>query len=93
MQGTIFLQKFSSQAEMDRDPFPIRITSVAEFQRLLQGKRVMNISVRGGETLRFLDEVTIWFTDESSIIFRIRDNMEIGVINYLPREHKHGRHT
>ena len=73
MQGFICLQKYHSHEEMEKDTFPLGFTSVAEFHKLLRKKTVLNVAVKGGEKLRFLDEVTLHFTDQSSLTFRFTD--------------------
>ena len=73
MQGFISLQKYHSHEEMEKDSFPAGATSVAEFHKLLRKKTVQNVAVKGGEMLRFLDEVTLHFTDQSSVTFRVTD--------------------
>ena len=82
MLGFISLQKYHSYEEMEKDPFPLGSTSVAEFHKLLRKKTVQNVAVKGGEKLRFLDEVTLHFTDQSSVTFKFVDSVN-ATVNFV----------
>lgn len=89
MKGFIFLHKYASLEEMENDKYPGRTMDPGAFNNLIRNKTVQNLCFKGGgATSIFLDDVTIFFTDQSSLTFRLQGDTGMATINYVPPQPK-----